>query len=421
MDRGGDCHSLDNGRPDRGGFHVRRKTAADSHIRQLLTEISRLRAECARLSRLEIQSAPTDSVAELTIQLTVLSAELASLEQSLTARSAYVSIDDLPAGFRGAAESSAESPETPRQLDVSGFFEIRNTLRNSGADRFNFELNQTEVDLASSLTSRATASLAIAYNTEARVFEVGAAEVGYVGYESSHGTVRRIAVSGGQFDVPFGVDYRVYAAPERALISRPLVVDLTHAGWNDLGVRAEIEGAHFNAVLYGVNGFASSAEVIDRAQTLATGIDTYVDVDTSPRQAAGARLGVLVHDGLEIGGSAASGLNAVGTSEMLLAGLDLQLQRGPLALTGEFIYHSLNRTVAREDNRGLYVQAVYSLPRLWVAGRFGSVQPEQGSWYDVTTVGLGYRGLEGLQVRLETRFEADARRNSSTLQVVVSI
>ena len=64
------------------------------------------------------------------------------------------------------------------ELDISGFFDVTSTYQNSQADENEYGLGQAEIDIESELSPTAAVAVAIAYNNEEGVFELGAAELG---------------------------------------------------------------------------------------------------------------------------------------------------------------------------------------------------------------------------------------------------
>ncbi len=126
-------------------------------------------------------------------------------------------------------------------------------------------------------------------------------------------------------DVPFGIDWEVLPSIDRPLVSTPLVVDATHDSSNDLGVQAYAELPWMTSVVFAVNGWDYEA-----------GDSTF-----SADAAVGGRVGLKPGEGIELGGSFAwFDVEGDGRS-MSLAGADLQVAAGPLAIRGEFIQHDI--------------------------------------------------------------------------------
>ena len=318
-----------------------------------------------------------------------------------------------------ATDESAENALAG--IELSGFFDALGTWQSSEDDKTEFGFGQAEIDLESELSDRVAVAVAVAYNPDDGIFELGAAELGFNLYGADEGFLTSVDVTAGQFDVPFGVDYHVVASPDRKLVTCPLAVAYTHDDWNDYGVQFGLECGAGNWVAYVVNGFESSAEILDEVATLALGEDVYEEIDTSPANAFGTRLGGTPIDGLEFGTSFASGLNHSGESEMLLWGADMQWSMFNFEVKGEWIYHSLNRSLAESNNRGWYLQGAYDiLGRAFVVSRYGSFKPDGEEWIGELSVGAGYRIYDGLELRWESLINEDSDANQNIIQAVVS-
>lgn len=317
-----------------------------------------------------------------------------------------------------------EETESPFGLEISGFFDVVNTYDRTEGDNTNFGLGQAEIDLANQLADNVAVEIAVAYIPEDGVFEVGAAIID-IDLFSSEGArhvrssiIDHSSVIVGQFDVPFGLDYFDYASVDRKLISAPLVVDFTHGQWNDFGVQFVMDSKYGNFVAYFVNGFEASAEVIDQVATLATGIDVYEDVNTTPANAFGTRVGFKLLSQLEIGSSFAVGLNKSDKSEMSLWGADMQLNFDFISFKGEYINHSLNRSVAKEDNKGYYFQTIGTINNFFITGRYGSFKPDGADWIGQFSIGGGYAIAENVEIRLESLFNENSDLNQTVFQMV---
>jgi hypothetical protein len=310
-------------------------------------------------------------------------------------------------------------PISASEIDISGFFDFIGSYQNSQEDNTNFGLGQAEVDLESEFSERFSAAVAVAFNNETGNFELGAAELGISLYDNEENFLSSAEVVVGQFDVPFGIDYHVYPSIERKFVTAPIVVDLTHAGWNDFGVQLNLGFSEYaNAVVYGVNGFESSFEVIDEAHALQLGTEVGEEVNTTPANAFGTRLGISPVPNMEIGASVAMGFNQDGKDEMALWGVDWQLSLYDLDFKGEFIKHSLNRSIEKEENKGYYLQSIYHLNNVFLMGRYGAFQPDGDEWSDRISFGAGYIIGEGVELRFESTINTNTEDNMNILQIV---
>ncbi len=319
-----------------------------------------------------------------------------------------------------------DEDEVAPGLDISGFFDVVNSYDQSPQDNTNFGLGQAEVDLAHELANNVAVEIAIAYNADDALFELGAALIdihisGSDNNKSSHinsNLINHTSLIVGQFDVPFGVDFLSYPSIDRKLVTTSRVVDLTHGGWNDFGVQFMIDSRYGNFVTFLVNGFESSTEVIDDVASLATGVDVYEEINTTPSNAFGFRAGFKQLSNLEIGTSVATGLNKSDKSEMVLWGADLQYDLGYLLFKGEYITHSLNRSVAKEENSGFYFQSIGYINKFFVTGRYGSFKPDGLESIGQFSLGGGYEIIDGVEVRMETLINENSDLNQTMLQMV---
>ncbi len=305
------------------------------------------------------------------------------------------------------------------ELDISGFFDVTSTYQDSRGDRNEFGLGQAEVDIESELSEKAAIKVAVAYNNQTSGFELGEAEIDINLYSYESGPVSSVNIAAGLFDVPFGIDYWVYPSIDRKLVTAPLVVEMTHGCWNDFGFRLNVTSDVANLIVFGVNGFESSFDVIDQAQSLALGVPIGTEVNTTPANAFGGRLGFTPVEHLEVGGSFAVGLNESDKDEMVLMGGDFQYWISNFDFKGEYITHSLNRSITEEKNKGYYFQSVYDFGRTFLVGRYDSFKPDGVDWTTLYSLGAGYAVTNGVELRFETVIDSDnSTNNANILQLV---
>jgi len=130
-------------------------------------------------------------------------------------------------------------------LQIYGFGDLLANFQKEN-DGETFNIGQAEVDLESDLTDKFSMALAIAYDEGN--FTIGAFTADYNIWSASETTpslwgIENVTIGGGQFDVPFGIDYHVYPSIDHKLVSTPLVVESTHDSWNDLGGYATAEAS----------------------------------------------------------------------------------------------------------------------------------------------------------------------------------
>jgi len=309
-------------------------------------------------------------------------------------------------------------------LEISGFFDVVGNYQTSADDKTSFGLGQAELDIAKELSEDISIMTAIAYNSDEGLFELGAAiiDIHLFGSEGEHLNsvfcVKHSGIVVGQFDVPFGIDYNVYASIDRKLVSPPLVCGHTHEGWNDFGIQFNMNWQYYNFVAYAVNGFESFYEVSETNQTLTPDLSIGDEVFTTPANAFGSRIGLTVVPDLEVGGSVAFGLNQANKSEMLMFGGDLQYDIADFSFKGEYIQHSLNRSIEEEKNKGYYFQALHNFNKFFLTGRYGAFQPDGEEWVDRYTIGAGYAIADDIELRFEATINKNRGNNTNILQMV---
>jgi hypothetical protein len=303
-------------------------------------------------------------------------------------------------------------------LDISGFLDVTTSYQNSNDDKSEFGLGQAELDIRSKISPIARVAVDIAYNNDEKVFELSTAEIGLSLYSNENNSISSVDLTAGQFYVPFGIAHNWYPSINNKLVTTPLAVVMTHDGWNDFGAMFNVTANSANFVFFVVNGFESSFEVIDNAQSLATGVAIGEEFNTTPTQAFGSRIGLIPTANLEIGGSIAMGLNESNEDEMIMFGADAQFSYQNLNFEGEYISHSLNRSLAEETNTGYYVQGTYNFERVFFVGRYGSIEPEGMDTYTRYSLGVGYGVTEGVEVRFESTINDNSDNNTNILQLV---
>lgn len=407
-------------------------SAAPVDLSGIEAQLTKLKLSVEEL-KLAVGQPPVNDqqIVDLVNEIAVLKAEMAGLETRLEgAQPQLVSTNENDALVQAWLQdrSSLSVNEEPEfgGIEWSGFFDVVSTHQSSAADNTEFGLNQAEIDLTSQLSDRIAIEAAIAYVPNDAFFELGAAfvDIDLFGGGGSHVRpafrVDHSSVMVGQIDVPFGIDYKVYASPDRKLITTPMAVDLTHDSWNDFGLQFNLKATHGNLVVFGVNGFESSAEVIDEAQSLTLGYEVTEEVNTTPAAAFGGRLGIAPVGFLELGSSFAFGINESDHNEMFLVGADLQVSLASFEFKGEYISHSLNRSIAEETNRGYYLQGSYSFGPAFVVSRYGSFRPQDNQWVGRMSIGGGYALTEGAELRLENIVAENNENNQTIFQLVAS-
>lgn len=321
-----------------------------------------------------------------------------------------------------AQDTTSMVPSEPRPTEIAinesttlqivGFGDLLATFQdeNNGST---FDIGQAEVDLESEMTDGISIALAIAYDEGA--FAIGAFTVDYTAWSrgdeatSSSLGINSVTVGGGQYDVPFGIDWHVYPSIDRKLVSSPLVVENTHDSWNDYGGYVSVEGTWGNVTTFIANGFCHEG-VYPTGEELATHNDL----------AIGGRLGIAPHETVEVGGSVASISGQDGSHDMLLTGVDIQLAIASFELKGEYIAHKFESSDSNDfTNDGYYVQGLYGIGEWYLVGRYGEFRPDQQSAdFARMSAGIGHTFNDIVELRLE--YQANkATDDAAVFQVAV--
>lgn len=367
----------------------------------------------AQMMQIRAESPESDPLAE---QLTQSEERIASLEAELAA---------LKQRLQNAEKEEQSAEETKKGLmaqmnellpvEIFAFGDFMYYVQEDGPD--NFAIGQLELDVAQDLTDEVTITAAIAYDSEAEVFGLGAFTIDgrILGADENHlrqsQKIESLGVILGQFDVPFGIDYMEYASIDRCLVTGPLVVDGTHAGWNDLGGQMYLIAPRFNTVVYGVNGY--SYETYDVGPT---GDEVVFEHPTA--MALGGRVGVLPLEPLELGGSFAAFLNPDAEMAQLLAGGDLALNIADFELKGEYIYMKQGMDI--DDStaaHGFYAGALYDFKPVFVTGRYSTLWPDDEANEKQLSVGIGVTVFENAQIRLEYTSDLESGGSMAFLQL----
>ncbi len=331
-------------------------------------------------------------------------------------------------GEEGAQESLSDAEvaanNQPRWPEISGFLDVIGSYRNSGGDRYNFAIGQAEIDLAQTVSNRVSAALSLCYNNQTGSFDLGSAELYLTLRSQPEHFLSNATLVAGQFDVPIGIEYNYFCSIDRETITAPWH---NHApgnwyGWNDYGVRLELETQLGNAKAYVVNGFDDEAQITSRVFNLSTGFeeDTTEVVNTAPDIAFGERLGWTIIPTIEFGSSLALGLNPHGAREMAVAAVDLQFTHGAFSARSEWIRHWRNRSVSEARSDGFYLQAMYQLGFARLHSRFAQARQQSDGWQDQLSAGVGLKIYEQTELRGEWLIDRAEDAQSSFVQLLVS-
>ncbi len=311
-----------------------------------------------------------------------------------------------------AQQPTGADPALIDKLEFSGFGDMVLSIDPTD-DQKTIGIEQFELDINTILSIKTQLSLAL-------ILDQGSIGVGLLtieqslispeGNSSKPKFINELIIGGGQFDVPFGIDYLSYAAVDRHLISVPLVVEGTHDCWNDYGLYLKATNRKYDLTLYSVNGFDCHLQ------------DEHDESEPEQLWTFGAQLGLSLFENFRLGGSAAYTNARSDLSNMMLLGIDLKYQSGGLLLKGEYINHKLaSASGIQREAEGFYAQAEYSIGRWFLVSRYGELKQQEEIDLQQTrwSHGVGRSLSDMLELRVEHQIYGDTH-NSTFFQTVVS-
>ncbi len=272
------------------------------------------------------------------------------------------------------------------ELEVSGFVDVLG--QGQQGENTTFGMGPFEIDFASEFSSKVSFEGAV-------VVEGGEVGLGQTLVDFKLLNEDRLGVQVGLLDVPFGIDYRVFATPDRKLVTPPLVTELMmDGGWGDVGVNLHGAVSLLNYNLYVVNGMGEDGDVPVNQIT-----------DNNSAKTAGGRIGVLPIKDLELGFSYVQGPYLDGTADEALSriGGDIQFVYERLQIKGEFV-RGEEEVPGGTDNehQGYYIQLLgEATEKVYAVTRFGYWKPKGGDRVTRITIGLGYDLIENVSLRSE--------------------
>lgn len=315
-------------------------------------------------------------------------------------------------------------------IDVSGHLDVRAVQGNTSVKNNDFQIGQFVIDLSSRVNEQVTATMEIAYADEARDVVVDEAYADWTlfrwnGYSRLDPIgVTRTGFIVGQFDVPFGLDWRVYSSIDRHLVSVPLVIAETHQGWNDLGVQFYTHLSWANVSVYAVNGFGTSPalrlEENDVLPPRLIASEEEAADNIIPNEAYGARFGLYMSDKVEFGTSFAAGYGEDNDQQSRMFAFDCTMAFDELELKGEFISRRRDFSSGRWDDLGYYIQGVYAWGKQFGVVRGDVYRPDGGPANFSTSAGAGYIVRKNAQLRVEYRMAEGSSNDTIFLQTAVA-
>lgn len=305
------------------------------------------------------------------------------------------------------------------RLEITGFFDAAGSFHGAASDETQFSLGQAEIHLDYYASDKTYIRITPVFDNNTNSLSLGPVYTKVIAYENNQSPISSISFSAGKMDIPFGISLLENAVINRKIQTRPKAPGLTHGYWGDYGFMLNFDLPFGNLVTYGVNGFASTVEV-DSALSLSLGVIEGSQINTTPAYAFGARAGFFPVETFELGFSIASGNNESDRNEMVLLGTDLQYTINQFHLKGEYIYHSLNRSVAETNNRGYYLEGRLTTGQVTFASRYGSFRTDGQPWDGRFAIAASYDLTGHVNVQFETLFNKNSDENTSGLHFVAS-
>lgn len=164
-----------------------------------------------------------------------------------------------------------------------------------------------------------------------------------------------LQISGGQMDVPIGLDFEEYAASDRPMVSEPLVLGHTHGAWNAYGAQVALSVGDLGAGVFGAQGF--ELEALDGAEP------------GTPGPAFGGWARMQLGLGFSMGASGAALFDRDVALSAGVAELDVSYEYEGFKARAEAIAMLTGAEGARQLATGGYLMAVQTLGRFELAAR----------------------------------------------------
>lgn len=294
------------------------------------------------------------------------------------------------------------------KTEITGFVDILCQGRQKG--KTTFGMGTFEIDFTSEFSQRISFEGAVVIEGEA--ISLGQTLVDFKLLEKEN-----LSLQIGLIDMPFGLDYEVFAAPDRKLTTPPLVTELMmDGGWSDIGINFHGSLSIVKYNLYVVNGMGA-----DENNAPANQLEENNDAKT-----VGKRLVISPVKGLEFGFSYAQGPYLPDNSEETISrtGGHIRFKHGPFKIKGEFVSGSEEIPgKAKNEHYGYYLQGLCNISEgIYGALRYGGWKPKQAEWINRITVGLGYDIIENVSLRIGYQINNETPEKGNNLissQVVI--
>lgn len=317
------------------------------------------------------------------------------------------------------------------EVKVSGHLDVRAVEGNVAVGNNDFQIGQFVLGLSSAVNHKIDAHMEVAYASEAREVAVDEAYINWRVFEwdgqpkaNDPLQFRETGFVVGQFDVPFGIDWRSYSSIDRPLVSLPLVVTNMHKGWNDLGAQFYATTTWSTLSVFAVNGFGTSPALrvneVNQLPEPLIAADLETDQNVLPTEAYGARFGLFMSEFVEFGTSFAAGYMEDNTQQSRMFGVDASLNFEQVELRSEFISRRRELTSGRYLDLGYYVQSLYRQGRMFGVIRADAYRPDEGKTNFCGSGGAGYQVFDNAQLRAEYRLAEGSSNDTVYLQSVIA-
>lgn len=336
------------------------------------------------------------------------------------------------------------------KVKVGGHFDVQSVVNDNRLSTHEFRIGQLGLRVSSEINRRVSATAELAYDRNDQIV-VDEAFIDYAFFKRQRRFIRprtaglmHVGMRVGQFDVPFGIDWKSYSSFKRPLITMPLVVINTHRGWNDIGGLFTGSTTWSNWAVWVVNGFGQSPKlrcperhrvppVSQRASTASAPLDIPGDSEypESPvDEAFGLRAAIQINEVFEIGTSFAAGYTDDNVQDEKLIGFDFTAIYEEFEFKTEFIRQERYRTTDYEEVVfGYYLQMLYAEEQFFGVIRLDAYEPDNSEIYplgittDETTFsgsfGAGLKITPEAQLRAEYRLSEGSHNDRAVIQAVV--
>ena len=216
----------------------------------------------------------------------------------------------------------------------------------------------------------------------------------------------------GKFDVPFGLDYLSLAAPDRPIVSQPLIVEKSIGKWDDLGMNIHLVRSGYSIEFSVVNGFAEGVNLVGQVSQ-------------------------RIFKVVQIGLAHARDMHSFTETNNYISGVNLSAEIGSWQLKSEYLWikglheGEQDTSAVKIKSEGFYAQLLGRLEKqiglpLFLTFRYGEGSASAHiNRFDLKRVslGVGYDLSAHYSVRVEYRSEKgknQKRDNLLTFQFVVN-